>query len=242
MLVPCKVDVDSKILKQFRQLCSSLQVLVHVVKTEVDHERVCLHDLKEFLSFIYPHTEVALESAISTREVFDVVKKECTLLNYDILIAIAERFELESALKRISEFTPKEEEYRRLLLDEKFVKKLQEMCEHFSQDQSHKLPVSLKVKWTLTADVIEKFKQLLNEELPEVARYLHLEVVREGCFVFVCYCPLQLEGVVTRLVQEKKKGLQRKGVIRVVVGEMVVMDTVSKEEEEMHELVRLLER
>lgn len=193
-------------------------------------QNISVEEMKSFISLSYPKLRQAVAAANSMQEVFEGIRSECSITNDAILTAIADEFFLNDAFTALEVYHSEVKLYRERLLNTEFAKELNEEAIYKSGLPGPKEIIYLKLKWIEDKEcaTLKDFQDVVCSVFESLSRYIHLLTAREGCVVFVCYAPVQVMAAITRMVEDGKEDLIRRGVLLLVVGGRSIILQVCK--------------
>ena len=210
--------------KEFRHMQGKLGGLILKLRKIVENS-IPIEDLKQFLIFSHPHLEQAVKSTQDTGELFVVIRHQCTLTNYTLLYNIVEELDISKGIELIDKYSTEEDTYKRRLLSEKFIKELQEESKNIQQC-TPEIIIDLKLEWSGVDNItVREFRDVLRDIFSKLECYIHLKEVRQGCVHCSCTAPLVLKGILQKLARDRASDLVERGVVQLVIGGMVIMDT-----------------
>ena len=210
--------------KEFRHMQGKLGGLILKLRKIVENN-IPIEDLKQFLIFSHPHLEQAVKSTQDTGELFVVIRHQCTLTNYTLLYNIVEELDIPKGIELIDKYSSEEDTYKRRLLSEKFIKELQEESKNI-QKCTPEIIIDLKLEWSGVDNItVREFRDVLRDIFSKLECYIHLKEVRQGCVHCNCTAPLVLTGILQKLAHDRASDLVERGVVQLVIGGMVIMDT-----------------
>lgn len=163
-------------------------------------------------------------------DIFDVVREECSLLNYSVLQNIA----LNYGLREAHEFFGLYEEHTAvvtdLLNDTKFAEKLRREVQSLPMaGASSRETISIMTRWGPNQREVQDFKEFMTNAFTFLEQHIHLIDVRPGSMQFICYVPEQLIEAVTQLAYQNSEVFRHFGVIQLTIGGVMVFEQLMVE-------------
>ena len=230
------VLVDQSVFKDYNQMQGKLGRLFFGFHTAIERANIKLEDLKTFIIYCRPHEDCKdeLRNAKSVSEVLDIVRtKLCSLVNYSILVDIANEFKLNDALDVIKAYEIEEEKYRKKLSGYQFAKELQEESKFLSHHPTTKGTIVLRLNWSSVNPLtVSEFEKIIKEVFSELTCYIHLLKVEPGSIIVTMCAPEQMVGALIALARKRIAYLKDIGVTWLVIGD----DTIISNNEDTTEV------
>lgn len=224
------LSVEDTTGRDFSRLKGRFGTLMRHAKRCILDKPVDVSDLKEQLRYSHQYqiSRESLREARSTEEVFDdIVSPMCSVVNYSLLPSLATELKVPKIHEEIADYEMDEEKFDANLLKQDFAIALkEELCRH--QSSSSQLPVTeiiLKVEWAEHKATLKEFRGLIRRVFPGLFRWINLDMVNEGCISFTCSASKGLESALVELAKEQVEEARQAGVIKLVVGSEVILDT-----------------
>ena len=202
----------------------------------VEKANVSFEDLKQYIIFYHPHEQYRdeLRKARDIYEVFDVIRsKFCSLFNYDVLLRIAENFNLPDGFKVIQEYEAEEDNYRKLLSSSTLASELQRENELLRQNLSCTKRIILRLqRWARPpAPTVAEFQEVIKEVFADLGDLLHLLEVGPGSIIVTMIAPERVIGALIALAKKSIAYLRDIGVTWLTIGDTLIINDIYNTEE-----------
>ena len=229
---------DQNVFKDYDQMQGKLGKLFFGFHTTIKKAEIKLEDLKAFIIYCRPHEECKdeLKNAESILELLDVVRtKLCSLLNYSVLVDIANGFKLIDALDVIHTYEMEEENYRKKLSGYKFAEELKEENEFLSHNPTTKSTIILRLKWSSANSLrVSEFESTIKDVFSELYAYIHILKVESGSIIVTMYAPERVVGALIALAKNKVMYLKNIGATWFTIGDVVIINEIEDTTEVIH--------
>lgn len=185
---------------------------------------VKLEDLKALIIHCRPYCEdchAELRSSTELTEILLIVRRKlCSLLNYSILIDIADEFKLAGALDIIRKYEAEEENYRKRLLSSRFAKELEDENDFLSHHPTAENTIILHMDWpSRNALTVSELEKIIQKMFGELYAYIHILKIEAGSIIVTMYAPEQVIGAIIALFTDNTKQLKDSGANQLTIGD-----------------------
>uniref|UniRef100_A0A1X7VM49 SH2 domain-containing protein n=1 Tax=Amphimedon queenslandica TaxID=400682 RepID=A0A1X7VM49_AMPQE len=217
--------------RDYDRMRSKLAGLVFNFQKVVEEANISIEDLKQYVILYREECKDEFKKAQDFNEVFFVIRsKFCSLFNYEVLVRIAEYFELADGFKVIKEYEAEEENYRKLLSSSTLASELQRENELLRQNLAHAKNIVLKFKqWPRPpAPTVVEFLEIIKEVFSDLGDLIHLLEVKEGSIIVTMCAPERAIGALIVLAKRKIAYLKDMGVTWLKIGNTMIIEDMDK--------------
>ena len=194
------------------------------IRNVIKETSITSENLKIFLRDCYPDLtpQLARPSTYTLDDVLEIVKVKCTLIDINILKAIAEQFNVEKADVHIKVYEDAIEEFccivtARLSLQESFV------VSNISPLKCE--TAKFVLEWDPDKTSLTDIKNLLSVAFERLNKRVKVIIVTEGNSIIVtCTFPLSLTTLLIAKAQETLESMKRRGLLQLIIGYCTIYD------------------
>uniref|UniRef100_A0A1X7TK74 Uncharacterized protein n=1 Tax=Amphimedon queenslandica TaxID=400682 RepID=A0A1X7TK74_AMPQE len=226
------IIVDGRnIQRGYDQMLGKLAGLVLDFQKVVEKANINFEDLKQYVILYHPDEQYRneLRKARNVYEVFDIIRsKFCSLFNYDVLLRIAEKFNLPDAFKVIQQYETEEDNYRKLLSSSTLASELQRENELLRQNLSRTKRIVLRLqRWARPpAPTVAEFLEVIKDVFADLGDLLHLLNVEPGSIIVTMIAPERVTGALIALAKRSVGYLRDIGVIWLTIGDTLIINDI----------------
>ena len=235
---------DQSVFKDYNQMQGKLGRLFFGFHTAIEKASIKLEDLKTFIIYCRPYEEFKdeLKNAKSVSDVLDIVRtKLCSLLNYSILVDIANEFKLNDALNVIQVYEFEEENYRKKLSGYQFATELQKENEYLSHHPTTKGTIVLRLRWSSVNPLtVSEFEKIIKEVFSDFYCYIHVLKVELGSIIVTMCVPERVIGALTALAKKRIAYLKDIGVTWLTIGDVIIINDIEDTAEVLVHIINLI--
>ena len=222
---------EQNVFKDYDEMQGKLGRLFFWFEKALKKANVKLEDLRALIVQCRPHHEDCHAELKNSKEISDILlivrRKLCSLLNYSILIDIADEFKLAGALDIIRKYEAEEENYRKRLLSSKFAKELEDENDFLSHHPTAANTIILRLKWSsANAPTVSEFEKIVQNVFGELYSYIHILKVELGSIIVTMCAPEQVMGGLAALATDKTKWLKDIGAIQLTMGDSIIINDI----------------
>ncbi|XP_019859154.1 PREDICTED: uncharacterized protein LOC109587358 [Amphimedon queenslandica] len=205
----------------------------------VEKANISIEDLKQYVILYHPDEQYKdeLRKARDIYKVFDVIRsKFCSLFNYNVLLRIAEKFNLPDGFKVIQEYKAEEENYRKLMSSSTLASILQEQHELLHQNLSRTKKIILKLqRWARPpSPTVAEFHEVVKDVFADLGDLIHLLEVRPGSIIVTMIAPERVTGALIALAKRSVGYLKDIGVTWLTIGDTLIINDIEDTEKLPH--------
>lgn len=222
---------EQSIFKDYDQMQGKLGRLFFWFEKALIKAEVKPEDLRALIIQCRPHYEdchAELRSSTEISEILLIVRRKlCSLLNYSILIDIADEFKLAGALDIIRNYEAEEENYRKKLLSSKFAKELKDENDFLSHHPTAENTIILRLRWSSVNPLtVSEFEKIIQDVFGELYSYIHVLKVEPGSILVKMCAPKQVMGAIIAQLTDSTKQLKDSGANQSTIGVSSIRDIV----------------
>ena len=191
--------------------------IVNVRKAFINHG-ISADDLKEFLQYSYPHLINEANCCSAVKDILAlIIRKQCTLIDINILEALVNNLEVVNANIHIESYKSTIAEFCRnisisLALEERF------------KVPDHSFPLQCEtatfvLDWNPDHYTIDDAKCLLSDAFERLSINVKVDVIGKGnSIIITCSFPFDLTGLLIAKATSNLKQLKKKGLLKLTIG------------------------
>ena len=191
--------------------------IVNVRKAFINHG-ISVDDLKEFLKYSYPHLVSEANCCSTIEDILAlIIRKQCTLIDINILEALVNNLEVVNANIHIESYKSTIAEFCRnisisLALEERF-----KVPDHSSPLQCE--TATFVLDWNPDLYTIDDARCLLSDAFERLSINVKVDVIGKGnSIVITCSFPFDLTGLLIAKATSNLKQLKKKGLLKLTIG------------------------
>ena len=224
------MEVDKVVLNKFKHLENRFAFLVTKIKIALEDKQIPLKSLQRFLEELLEQRGEYMQ-ATSIDEVFQQISPHYCFLNTALLESIVSIFLEESLQSELIEYNKQLDEF----VNSTETKELKEKILSQRPPNTQRMPpVVLKLTgWYLLVTIKHFQKLVVNRIFGAKASALTHIRVKDGC---ICISWVTRESAIPSLValaQQKVEFMRHVGVLRLTVGDIIVLEQEEEEEKEV---------
>ena len=214
------IPVPRSLSPQFNSVRVSFSKMFSKVQNTVTKGNPSIDELKIFLENYDSQLESQLNEVVTLRPIFRLIRKNCSLIDVEILEAVVDHFEINEAQKYI-------EDYKKII---------EESCKSFSivlccneKFEAIKAAPSLKCEtaifvfdWEPEEHVLKDIMDILSKTTGKLVK---IKYINKGNSITVtCFFSYSLAGVVIMKAIENLEVLIQNGLMKLTVGYCIVWE------------------
>ena len=214
---------------EFTQIRTKFGITFNIIRSIIESNPPSMEDMKQFLEDCDSSLKPSLAHSKSIRDVLNIVRDKCTLIDINYLEAVVTRFNIEGVMKHIESYKEFVDQFCdtvsvRLCLKENFPVTMTPTslnCE----------TATFVLDWNPTDSTLNDIRALLSAVFQRLAKRVTIKVIKTGNSIIVnCTFPLNLLGQLIIKAEETINSIKKKGLIRLTIGHSTILDVHRRDE------------
>ena len=218
---PKKILIPQSMSPKFTAIRTKFGITFNSIRSKIEENSPPLEDMKTFLEDCDSFLKPSLAHSKSIRDVLDIVRDKCTLIDINYLEAVVTRFNIKEANSDIESYKKDIDQFCqsisvRLCLQEIFPATATASP---LKDET----ATFVLNWDPDESMLSDITNIMPAVFERLDKWVTVKVIKEGNSIIVaCTFPLNLYGLL--VVKARKAVHSIKGLIRMTIGHCTIWD------------------